>query len=103
MITQEMVDAIRNAIKEDSGGHALTNMVGDKLWWTDKPVNLTEILRAVYPLILEQAAGVCDDIFEIANAKSKNNIVHVVASEMAKEMGKEIRNLKDKTDEAHNG
>lgn len=65
MITQEMVLAAKNA------------------------ENNVSALVAVYPMILEQAARVCDK-FHGTWAVSET-------------CSREIRNLKDKTDEAHNG
>jgi len=37
------VEALRDSIREHSGGHALTNADGDYLWYTTHPVNLTKL------------------------------------------------------------
>lgn len=77
MITQEMVEAVIDSVtlsKDEFGEEVLLSVTEAK-----------DILKAVYPLIIEQAAEVCDKYTFADNAASG------------------IRNLKDKTDEAHNG
>lgn len=50
------INAVRDSIRENSGGHALTNMIGNRLWYPDQPVNLTEIVSAIISFIKGDAS-----------------------------------------------
>lgn len=47
MPTKEQIKALRDYIRETSGGHSLSNAKGDLLWQTRHPINLTEMLEAI--------------------------------------------------------
>lgn len=92
MITQEMVDA---ALQADMEKRIWLQARSTSYAPADKAKMQMEVaLTAVYPLILEQAARVCD--YQIEFFKGDG----VLAGKCC---ARAIRNLKDKTDEANNG
>lgn len=85
MITQEMVEAIQSVP---------LNISSTRRGGENGLRNAEEVLAAVYPLILEQAATICGDKWlEYASEGHDNVAFGCNVCEKA------IRNLKDKTDE----
>lgn len=41
-----VADAIRDSIRDNSGGHELRDMIGQKLWHANQPVRLNEAAQA---------------------------------------------------------
>jgi hypothetical protein len=43
----DLIERIRNIIRGESGGHSLSNGAGDYLWYTTKPINITQMAIAL--------------------------------------------------------
>lgn len=43
----ELEDWLRDIIKDDCGGHSMTNLNRDNLWFIRNPINLTKLSRAI--------------------------------------------------------
>jgi hypothetical protein len=86
MITQEMKEFAAEAIVNVGSAAAC-------LSWDEAQKYAEAAITAVYPLILEEAALVCD--YQIEFFKGDKALA-------GKCCARAIRNLKDKTDEAHN-
>lgn len=100
MITQEMVEV---ALQADMGKRIWLQARSTSYAPADKAkMQMEAALTAVYPLIrnqvLEEAAKVCEKNY-VFHANLQMNLQATGARQCAIE----IRNLKDKTDEAHNG
>lgn len=80
-ITQEMVDVAETA-------HRTTCIVGAGI--ENRTETVTAIIAKVYPLILEQAAKVCETMAD----ESRFSVRSVACDDCTQA----IRNLKDKTD-----
>ena len=46
MPSEKEIEAVRDSIREFSGGHSLESMSGDKLWQTRGPININKLLEA---------------------------------------------------------
>ncbi len=99
MITQEMVEALQSVP---------LNISSTRRGGENGLRNAEEVLAVVYPLIIEQAAGICDNWRKIKrednvfyeNAGDRETaVVCLVQASMAASCATSIRNLKDKTDE----
>lgn len=113
MITQEMIDAMARAAYEVAPIGEERNFEWHWIGWENAPQEklkkqMHSALNAVYPLILEQAAVVCDNWRKInrennvyyENAGDKETaVVCLVLASMAASCAASIRNLKDKTDD----
>ena len=46
MPSDREIEAVRDSIRELSGGHSLKSISGDYLWQTREPINITKALEA---------------------------------------------------------
>ena len=98
MITQEMVEV---ALQADMGKRIWLQARSTSYAPADKAkMQMEAALTAVYPLILEQAAEKC---FSLVNKPNFPDEFTSGCNTGIMECFTAIRNLKDKTDEAHNG
>lgn len=49
-------ETIRDNIRDVSGGHSLTNLAGNKLWYAELPINITELEKAILNHLKQQGA-----------------------------------------------